>query len=185
MPRVEPLKPHELDDDQREALKHHFVNGELYNVFGVFVRNTRMFKRHQVYADYIMRRSALPPRERELVILRIGYLNRSEYEFAHHARMGLEAGLTEAEVRRVAVDPASPEWSPFDRALIEAVDAIKYDMQLSDDLYARLSERYSVNQMIDLVMTVGNYNMVSTALNIFGVELEESVPRVEGIGFEG
>src|SRR5687768_5463811 len=101
LPRLAPVPVDRLSDEQREILKHHFVDGELHNVFGVFINHPRLFKRHSVFADYIMRRSTLEPRHKEMAILRIGWLNRCGYEFTHHARMGRAVGLTEAEIQRI------------------------------------------------------------------------------------
>ncbi len=174
-PRLAPLTDEEMDEEQAGMLSQYRVNGEIYNVFRVFIRDFPLFKRHQVFANYIMRNSHLPPRDRELAILRIGWLNKSEYEWAHHARMGMDAGLSKEEVRRVIDGPEAAGWSEHERALLKAVDQIKFDAQLTDEVYDRLAATYCEKQLIDLVMTVGNYNMVSTGLNIFGVQLEDGV----------
>lgn len=174
--RLEPLTDEQMDAEQAEMLSHYRVDGEIFNVFRVFVRDFPMFKRHQVFANYIMRKSHLPPRDRELAILRIGWLNKSEYEWAHHAYMGVEAGLSEEEVKRVCAGPDAAGWSDWDATLLRAVDQIKFDAQMTDEIYNKLADTYDDKQMIDLVMTVGNYNMVSTGLNIFGVQLEDHVP---------
>ena len=49
--------------------------------------------------------SSLPERERELVILRMGWNCRSGYEFGQHRRIGQQAGLTLEEVERVKQGP--------------------------------------------------------------------------------
>ena len=175
--RLKPLELEDMSSEQRAALENYFLDGKLFNVFRVFIRNLKLFQRHAPYADYIMRRSALSPRIRELVILRIGWLNRSEYECAHHARMGLEAGLTEQELSRIALGPDAAGWSAAERATLVAVDELKASANLTDECYAALSCHFDEHQLIDLVMTCGNYNMMSTALNVFGVPIEDGVRR--------
>ena len=123
-----------------------------------------------------MRESHLPPRDREMAMLRIGWLNNCEYEFAHHKPLGREAGLTAEDFRAICIGPGADRWSTFDKALLRAVDEMKYDAQLSDEVYDTLAKTYDENQMVDLVMTVGNYNMVSTGMNIFGLQLEPGFP---------
>jgi len=71
---------------------------------------------------HLLHESTLPPRERELVILRTGWLWQSEYEFGQHTRMSKEAGVTDTDVRRVTEGPDAAGWTPFETTLLRAVD---------------------------------------------------------------
>ncbi|HEY2177215.1 MAG TPA: carboxymuconolactone decarboxylase family protein [Caulobacteraceae bacterium] len=175
-PRLPPLAWGELSAEQQEELRPYGEGGALHNVHRVFIRNLKMFRRHGPFSDYIMRRSSLSARHREMAIIRIGWLNRSPYECAHHHRLGLEAGLTSAELSRLAEGPEASGWSEVDRLVLEAVDELKADANLTDATYAALSRHFDDHQLIDLVFTVGAYAMISTALNVFGVPLEDGVP---------
>jgi alkylhydroperoxidase family enzyme len=172
--RLRPLTWNELTPEQQEELKPY--GDDPYNVHRVFIRNLKMFRRHAPFADYIMRRSSLSARHREMAIIRIGWLNRSPYECAHHHRIGLEAGLTHEELVRVADGPDAPGWSEVDRLVLRAVDELKTDANLTDGTYEALHRHYDEHQLIDLVFTVGEYAMISTALNVFGVSLEAGSP---------
>ena len=46
---------------------------------------------------------------------------------------------------------------------------------ITDATWQALSERYDTKQLMDLVFTVGQYNLVSMALNTLGVQLDEGV----------
>jgi alkylhydroperoxidase family enzyme len=111
-----------------------------------------------------------------MAIVRIGWLNGSAYECAHHHRIGLDAGLTQEELSRVAEGPDAPGWPEVERLVLKAVDELKSDANLSDGTYEALHRHYDDHQLIDLVFTVGEYGMISTALNVFGVPLEAGVP---------
>jgi alkylhydroperoxidase family enzyme len=117
--------------------------------------------------------STLPPRERELVMLRIGWLCQAAYEWSHHSVLGIEAGLTQDELLRIIQGPDAEGWSQFDRTLLRAVDELHEDSFIADDTWEALAERYDTRQLMDLVFTVGQYNLVSMALNSFGVQLDE------------
>ena len=127
------------------------------------------------FARYVLGNSTLPPRERELLILRIGYLRGSEYEWGQHTRIGREAGLTDDEILRVVEGPEAPEWSPFDRTLLRAVDELHRDSEIGDATWDHLATRYDTRQLMDVVFTVGQYNLVSIALRTFRVPLDEGV----------
>jgi alkylhydroperoxidase family enzyme len=173
--RLRPLAWRDLTPEQQQELKPYFTGDQLYNVHRVFIRNLKMFRRHASFADYIMRRSSLPARHREMAIIRIGWLNGSPYECAHHHRIGLDAGLTPDELSRVADGPDAPGWSEVERLVLGAVDELKSAATLTDATYEALHRHYDDHQLIDLVFTVGAYGMISMALNVFGVPLEAGV----------
>lgn len=87
------------------------------------------------------------------------------------------AGLSDDEMRRITLGPTAPEWDPFDAALMTAVDELRADAMISDKTWSALAARYDTPQLLDVVFTVGEYTLVSMALNTLGVELDE--------GFEG
>ena len=118
------------------------------------------------------RLAPLPPREREMAILRIGWLCRSGYEFHQHTRIGKEAGLSDPEIERLKSDPDAPGWTEAESALLRAVDDLHGDQFISDATWQRLSKHYDTRQVIDLVFAVGQYTMVSMALNSLGVQIE-------------
>ena len=127
------------------------------------------------FAGYILGENSLPPRDREILILRTAYVRGTAYEWGHHARMARSVGVTDEEILRVAKGPNANGWSSFDRALLRAVDELLRDASLSDRPWAYLDARYETEQLMDLVFTVGQYNLVSMALKSFRVELDEGL----------
>ena len=115
-------------------------------------------------------------RIRELLIVRIGVLCRSEYEWAAHAPALRRAGMTDAEIQTVVDGPAAVR-DPIERVLVRAVDELHKDVVLSDATWRELSARFDTKQMLDILTTVGGYRMVSMALNTFGVQLEPEAER--------
>jgi 4-carboxymuconolactone decarboxylase len=171
-PRIPPLPEAEWSDEQRELLTRGRSDVKVLNVFGTLVRHTDLYKRWLPFGTQILFKSTLPPRERELLILRIGHLCNAKYEFHHHVAIGKQAGLTDEDIQSIQQGPASPHWTEFDRLLISAVDELHDDAFISDATWDGLTKRYNTNQMFDMVFTVGQYTMVSMALNSFGVQLE-------------
>ncbi len=127
------------------------------------------------FAQYVLSDNTLPPRDRELLILRIGYLCGAEYEWGQHSRIARQVGLSDDEIVRVTRGPDAPEWSDFDRTLLRAVDELHGDAYISDDTWTELDARYDTKQLMDVVFTVGEYNLVSMALKTFRVPLDEGV----------
>jgi len=176
-PRIAPLSPGEWDDETREVLDGLKVDGRVYNVFATLARHLKLFKRWLVFGEHTFSRSSLPAREREMVILRMGWVCRAEYEWGHHVAIGKRVGLSSDDIRRIAAGPDAPGWDPFEAALLQAVDELHSDSFISHSTWKALAGRYSTEQLLDLIFTAGQYTLVSMALNCCGVQLEE--------GFEG
>jgi len=147
--------------------------GKIPNVSKTLARHPKLMKNWEPLTNYLMMRSRLPKRDREIVILRIGWLCQSEYEWAQHAIIAKEIGLLEEEIQRITKGPDAKGWSEFEKTLICAVDELYTDAFISDDTWKALSENYNIKKLMDLIVTVGQYNLVSMFLNSTGVQLEE------------
>jgi alkylhydroperoxidase family enzyme len=171
-PRIPLLAPEQIDAETRERLG----TGPLLNIFRTLAHHPKLLKRWLVFGSHVLGRSTLGARERELAILRIGYLCRSAYEWGQHVQIGLGSGLTQAEIDRIAKGADAPGWSDLDRAILRATDELHADAFIGDATWAALAQHYDTQQLMDLVFAVGQYNLVSMALNSFGVQPEPGLP---------
>lgn len=172
-PRIAPLPQSELDDETREILKAVASDRRVFNIFSTLARHPKLLKRWLVFGTHIMGKSSLPPREREIVILRMGWLCRAEYEWGHHVAIGKMVGLSDEDIRRIAAGPDAPAWDPFEALLLRAVDELHADCRIGDSTWQALAARYNTQQLLDLLFTAGQYSLVSMVLNSIGVQLEE------------
>jgi 4-carboxymuconolactone decarboxylase len=171
-PRVAPVTDAELDADQKEILAP--MGDRVLNIFRTLVRAPKAARGFLAWGNYVLsRRNDLPAREREIVILRIGYLCRSGYEWTQHHAIGLRSGLSAEEIEKIKAGADAPGWSLADRALLRAADELHYDQFITDATWAALSEHFSEKQRMDVVFTVGQYTQVSMILNTFGVQLDQ------------
>jgi 4-carboxymuconolactone decarboxylase len=176
-PRIPPLQAAECSDEQRTLLEPFMKSGTDWNVFRTLARHTSLFKRWMPFMSHVLHKQTLSFREREILILRIGWLCRAPYEWAQHVQVGLRAGLSEMEIERIADGPDAAGWSRHDAALVRAADELHRDACIADATWSTLAETYSPEQMLDVIFTVGQYNMVSMALNSLGVEIDQDLPR--------
>jgi 4-carboxymuconolactone decarboxylase len=167
-PRIPPLPKAEWTDEVRGLLPS---DRSPLNIFTTLVRHPTLFKRWTVFGGYVLSRSSLPARERELLILRTGYRCNSPYEFHQHTRIGLEAGLTQDEIKRLT-QPLSG-WNEADTVLLQAADELHDDQMITDETWAKLRERWDEKQLIDILFAVGQYTLVSMVLNSLGVQTED------------
>ncbi len=169
-PRIPALPPEQWNDKAKEIMKPYVESGQDYNVFRTLMNHPDLAKRWLVFASHVLAKSTLPERERELVILRIGHLCDAQYEWKKHADIGRYLGMSEADIESSKAGPGTEGLSELDRLLLTATDELHGDAFISDATWQGLSEHLSNQQLIDLVFTVGQYNMVSMALNSFGVQ---------------
>ena len=175
-PHLAPLPPEAWTGEQKELLAP-MLRGEglgrgVINVFATLVRYPKLFKRWGVFAGHVLFKSTLNARDREILILRIAHLTGSAYEWGQHASIGRDAGLTEDEIEAIRSDPGSEVWSPTDQLLLQATDQLHAETCIAPQTWTALTAHYSEQQILDLIFTVGNYNMLAMALNSIGVELD-------------
>jgi alkylhydroperoxidase family enzyme len=172
-PRLQPLPRAEWDDEISAVFPEPALN-----IFGTLARHPKLLKRWLVFGNHVLGKSTLDARDRELLILRTGWRCRAPYEWGQHVVIARSNGLTDAEIERVADGPDAPGWTPSESALLRAADELHDEQSLTDDTYAALAAGYDERQLIDVVFTVGQYTLVSMALNAFGVGRDDGVTGV-------
>jgi alkylhydroperoxidase family enzyme len=173
IPRVE--KP--WTEAQREILEPRERNGRVLGVWSTCAQAPELCSSWLAFTDYLLQESSLPIRDRELLILRIGYLNGGSYEWAAHRGLARSSGITDAQMRQITEGPDAAGWSDWDATLLRAADELHDSALISDSTWNALAERYDQRQLMETVFTVGQYNMVAMYLNSLGVQFDE--------GFEG
>jgi alkylhydroperoxidase family enzyme len=174
-PRIAPLEPADWSPEVKAWLAR-YGDRPVANIYRTYARHLAMDRPRTRVSEHIRQDSTLSPRIREQLIVRIGVLCRSEYEWAAHAPALRRAGMTDAEILAVVDGPAAVR-DPVESALLRAVDELKNDAVMSDGTWRDLSVRFDATQMLDILTTVGGYRMVSMALNTFGVQLEPDAER--------
>jgi 4-carboxymuconolactone decarboxylase len=172
-PRIKPIEEKDWTSVERELLAPiKAERGSVPNIYATLARHSRLFTPRLIFGRYIQRGSTLPARDREILILRIAWLSSGEYEWAAHTTIGIQNGLAKEDIQRIAKGTQAREWIAFDSALVRATDELYRNFFISDQTWNNLAARYDTHQMMDLVMTVGGYQILAMALNSFGVQLE-------------
>jgi alkylhydroperoxidase family enzyme len=126
---------------------------------------------------FVNRVSKLTPRHREMLILRMGWNCRSEYEWAQHVgRVGRarEHGLDPV---RIAEGATAQGWDPTEQAILRAADELYRDLMVSDATWRALAERFDTSLLMSAVVSSSAYRAISMSLNTYGVPLEPGDER--------
>lgn len=150
--------------------------GTPLNIFGTIAHHPRLLKRFMNFAGLFLNKGLLPGREREVVILRVGWNCQSVYEFGQHTVIGQRVGLSLAEISALTKTTSEFQWSDRDSALIAMSDELCNDNCVSETTWKKLTADWKQDELIELVMVAGTYRLVSGFLNTMGVELDAGTP---------
>jgi AhpD family alkylhydroperoxidase len=121
----------------------------------------------------VRREAELSGRLRELVVMRVAALNGAAYEADHHRPIARAEGVSDAELAVVAdrlVDVASSAlFDDVTTDVLVLTDSLTRDVRVDDAVLGRLAERLGSRQVVELVVTIGAYNMVSRFLVAFDI----------------
>ncbi len=118
----------------------------------------------------------LPRRASEILALRAAWNCGSLFEWAHHSRYGLDAGLSQDEVDRLAGGAADAGWDAADAALVRAADELHAGQDVSDATWAVLAESWDEGQLLEIPFVVGQYTMLSMVAKATDVPIDEALP---------
>jgi len=145
------------------------------NLFTTLARHRGTYRKWLRFAGALMPGGELPRDESELVILRVAHNTDCEYEWRHHERLGAQAGLSPDEIERVRMGPDAG-WSERRAALLRATDELHADRRISNEVWAELRPALSDEQLIELCLLAGHYEMLAMTLNSLEVE-PDAPPR--------
>jgi alkylhydroperoxidase family enzyme len=145
------------------------------NAMGVLAHHPELTAAYNQLIRHALYFTTITPRQRELLVLRVAHVRGATYEWAQHVYQAGVAGLTPGEVARVRVGPDDPEWTPLDRALLAAADELLDDARIGEQTYEALSDELDTQQLMDVVFTVGAYEVFAMAMRTFDVELDDDL----------
>jgi len=137
------------------------------NALSTLARHPDLTAAFLAFNKHLLLHNTVPPRLRELAVLRIARRRDCAYEWDHHVRSAAKLGLSEAEIEAAADGKATGE---LETAVLCAVDELDVDSRLSDATWATLCAHLDEHQQLDLVFTITSYYMLAMAFNALGVE---------------
>ncbi len=145
----------------------------LSEIIRTMVRHPALFARQTEIGIQLLGEGALVPRDRELAVLRIGWLCQAPYEWGEHVHIAHKVGITTDEVERITQGPQAPGWSEHERAILQAVDELHQRAMISDATWALLSKSLDEKQLIELPIVIGQYQTVAYYQNSLRLRLHE------------
>lgn len=181
VPRLGPLPAAEWTREERELLRGGLARADRYlsgdadappmpPILGLLARHPRIGGRWLAFSGTLLDHGLLDPRDRELLILRVGWRTRCRYQWAQHVGIGQAAGLTPEQIAAVPDGAQSGAWTDRQRDLLRAADQLLDDHVIDDDTWERLAVRLDERQLLELTFVVGSYACLAMVLNSAGLE---------------
>jgi alkylhydroperoxidase family enzyme len=181
-PRLPPLKASDLTLEAQAVLDPS-RSGKLGGTAATYGYNVKLYAPRQILSDYLRVNSLLAtsaPVAHETLILRTALHNRSEIEWAAHQRFGREKGMREEQIRGILAGPEAPIWDEVEAALVRAADEMQRDFRIADPTWTTLGKRFSMQQLMDIALTIGGYRFITMGQNALGLQAEQppAIPPV-------
>ena len=187
--RVHPLPPRAWSREMSDALRAAYrpsnprhpvspldpASPKGLNAMGVLAHHPGLTTAYNHLISHALYFTTISIRQRELLILRVAHLREARYEWAQHVYQAGVAGITPEEVARVRAGPAAEGWSALESALLRAADELVADARIADPTYAALSAELDTQQLMDVVFTVGAYDVFAMAMRTFDVQLDDDL----------
>ena len=149
-----------------------------YNLHRTLAHSPDTLAKWLPYGEHILLGNALPFRDREIAILRVGWNCRSAYEWGMHSIVARRGGFVDADFEALCVGAGSSHWQPGEAAIIAAVDDMQATWTISEAVWNALAAHFSPAQLVDLIYLSGNFMTISLALNALRVPLETGLPAL-------
>ena len=162
--RIQPVEPGTRPELAEIEAKIQAERGRVSLLYQVLLNSPAIAQGWEQLLTAVRNRSSLPADLREMVILRIAVLNRAPYEFDAHVPHAQKAGVPDEKIAAIRVATLTSMFSAREKCVLQLTDTMTRDIEVSDALYALVKRYFDEQQMIDLLVTVAAYNMVSRFL---------------------
>lgn len=169
--RINPITPGTRPELAAQEAQIIAERGRISPLYQVLLNSPPIAHGWEQMLSAVRNRSSLPAGLRELVILRVAVLNNAHYEFDAHVPHALQGGCSQQAIDATREQPLSTTdaWSAQERLALELTDAMTRDITVADGLFARVRQQFDAQGQVDLVATIGAYNMVSRFLTAFHI----------------
>ena len=152
------------------------------SLFRAMVHSPDAYRRFATMGGWIRTGSTLDSRLREIAILQVGYVTRSEYAYSHHIKIGREFGVSDDDIRAIVADSVGErtQLSELDRAVLRLAREMTTELHGSDEAFAVVSAHLDDRHVVDLLLAISYYNMVVRMIRTLEIEVEdEYLPLLE------
>jgi len=145
----------------------------ILNLYKVAAHSPKVFLNLIRLGNSVIGRTELPSKLREIAILRVATLSGSEYEWAQHAPVALQVGISQKQLDSISDWKNSSEFDSEERAVLQYTDEVTQNVRVTDQTFNKLKAFLGEQAIVELTITVGYYGMLARLLVPLQVEVDE------------
>jgi alkylhydroperoxidase family enzyme len=173
-PRVDPLPEAQWTDEHKKRVAQFVPDGARPgNGFRTLLNVPELIDHTMSFHRYVSQNSSLPPRIRELLMLRTAWLHGSDVIWRERVPYAREAGLGN-DLRRIAEGPSAAGWDGFEANLLRMADQLFRNSFVNDAVFNVMASRYNTCNLMDAGMTVADIASLALLYNALGVQPDEA-----------
>jgi 4-carboxymuconolactone decarboxylase len=180
------LAPEELDAPQRalyeriaggpraqgrQAFPLTDGDGRLHGPFNAMLLSPDIGSGLEEIGRAIRYKSGLTPRAREIAILEVSVLRRADFEWYAHARIGKQAGLSDAEIAALHDGSTVPTFEATETLVREIVRALVRERDLDEPTFAAAEKTLGRRLLMDLIALTGYYDLLALSMRVWRTPL--------------
>jgi 4-carboxymuconolactone decarboxylase len=149
--------------------------GSVRGPYGVLLHSPDLAARVAHTGSYVRFNLDLPESLKETVIIATAREIKNQYEFAAHARLARQAGVSEDTIQAIARGNAPQGLSGDEEKLVRYVHELLRNHKISDATFNAVKDRFGMQKTLELTALIGHYLLVGQILTAFEVDLPEGV----------
>jgi alkylhydroperoxidase family enzyme/ferredoxin len=178
-PRIAPVPPADWPQPLHALLEASQKDGPgRVNLFGTLAHHPPLAAAWLSLAKVLTHEGTLSVRDRELAVLRTAHRLGSAFVWSRHASQASTAGLDPDETRAVGAALDTYAWAPWDLDLLRVTDALLDHADVPDGVWASLARRLREQQLIELLVLVGQCSMMCMTLRTLRTPSDSAGPHV-------
>ena len=173
MARVSYVATAEAEGDAREVFaKLERRGSDILNLNRVLAHSPNLLRNFMRLGNSLLFHGVLPPRLRELAILRVAELTGAQYEWAHHVPIARQVGVREEQIGALTDWLTSAQFDARERAVLAYADSVTSKVGVSDEVFQGARDHLSEAEVVELTLVAGYWGMVARLLVALEIDVE-------------
>ena len=173
MARIRLLDNDEASAESKKIYDRIESNGaRVLNLYRALAHNPSLMLNCMKLGNSLLSETALSPKLRELVILRIARLTGSDYEWAQHYHIALQTGVTSEQAAAIGQWKESHLFNRLEQAVLQYTDEAAQSVRVTDETFTSLASFLDEQQIVELTLAIGYWGLLARFLVPLHVDID-------------
>ncbi len=182
MARIKMVQKEQASEQVKEIYdKIEYYGAKVLNLYKVLAHNPNLLLNYMRLGNSLLTKSCLPPKLRELAILRVARLTASDYEWAQHCPIALGVGISHEQIEAISHWSESTSFSDKERAVLQYTDEVAQNVRVQDETFRVLKQHVNEENIVELTLSIGYWAMTARFLVPLQVDVDTDIKPVSTV----